>query len=62
MVIKEDLLQWFTSFEIKSLLEVVMLLLSQTINLQLKVIGKLLENSRREKFIHRLEAIFGGLT
>ena len=66
MVIKEDLLQWFTSFLIKSLLEVVLtlrlqinLLLNQIINLQMNFIGRLLENLSKKKFIHLLETIFG---
>ena len=44
-------------FLIKNLAEVV-LLLSQIINFQMNFIGRLLENSREEKFIHRLETIF----
>ena len=39
----------------------VMLLTSQINNLQMNFIGRLLENSREEKFIHLLEAIFGVL-
>ena len=42
----------------KSLVKVV-LLLSQIINLQMNFIGRLLENLRKEKFIHRLETIIG---
>ena len=60
MVIKEDCLQWFTSFLIKNLVEVV-LLQSQIINLQMSFIDKSLENSRNEKFTHPLETIFGAL-
>ena len=47
-------------FFIKSLVEVV-LLLDQIISLQMNFIGRLLENSREEKFIHLLETIFGVL-
>ena len=47
-------------FFIKSLVEVV-LLLDQIISLQMNFIGRLLENSREEKFIHPLETIFGVL-
>ena len=60
MVIKEDYLQWFTNFLIKSLVEVV-LLLNQIISLQMNFIGRLLENLRDEKFIDHLETIFGVL-
>ena len=60
MVIKEDQHQWFTSFLINNLVEVV-LLPSQIINLQMNFIDKLLENLREEKFIHLLEKIFGVL-
>ena len=60
MVIKEDYFQWFTSFLIKSLVEVV-LTLNQIINLQMNFIDRLLENFRPEKFIHLLETTFGAL-
>ena len=45
---------------VKSLVEAV-LTLNQIITLQMNFIGRLLENSRDEKFIHRLEIIFGVL-
>ena len=38
----------------------VVLQLTQIISLQMNFIGRLLENLRDEKFIHRLETIFGG--
>ena len=57
MVIKED---QFTSFLIKSLVEVV-LLINQITNLRVNFISRLLENLNDEKFIHRLETIFGVL-
>ena len=60
MDIKEDQPQWFASFLIKNQDEV-MLLTSQINNLQMNFIGRLLENSREEKFIHLLETIFGAL-
>ena len=60
MVIKEDYLQWFTSFLIKNLVEVV-LLQSQIINFQMSFRDKSLENSRNEKLIHPLETMFGAL-
>ena len=41
----------------KSLVEVVLLLPSQIINLQMSFISRLLKNSRDENFIHRLETI-----
>ena len=53
-------LTWFKSFLIKSLVEVV-LTLNQVISLKMNFIGRLLENLREEKFIHRLETIFGVL-
>ena len=56
---KEDLLQWFTSLLIKSIVEVVLLLLNQIISLQINSIDKSLENLRSEKFIHILETMFG---
>ena len=46
------------NFFIKNLVEVV-LLACQIINLQMNFKGRLLKNSREEKFIHPLEAIFG---
>ena len=56
----------YTSFLIKSLVEVVFLLylqitllLNQIINSQINFINKLLENSRDEKFIHPLETKLG---
>ena len=60
IVIKEDQLQWFTSFLIKSLVEVVSLM-NQIINWQMNFINQLLENFKKEKFIHLLETIFGVL-
>ena len=60
MAIKEDQLQWFTNFMIKSLVEVV-LTLNQTISLQMDFIGRLLQNSKDERFIHCLETILGVL-
>ena len=47
----------FTSFLIKSLVEVVLLLPKQIISLQMSFIGRLLKNLRDEKFIHRLKTI-----
>ena len=38
-----------------------LLLLGQITNLQMYLVGRLLENSRDEKFIHPLETIFGVL-
>ena len=61
MVIKGDLLQRFTSFLIKSLVEGV-LLLNQTINLQINFIGRLLENLRDKNFIDLLGTKCGVLT
>ena len=40
---------------------VVVLLQSQIINLQMNFIGRIIEYLREEKFIHRLETIFGVL-
>ena len=48
-------------FLIKSLAEVVLLLRSRIINFQMSFIDRLLENLRKEKFIHLLETIFGVL-
>ena len=62
VVIKEDLLQWFTSFSIKRLVEVV-LLLNQIINLQINFIGRLLENLRGKVYSLFRDKILGvGLT
>ena len=47
-------------FLIKHLVEVV-LILNQIINSQMSFIGRLLQNSRKERFIHRLQTIFGVL-
>ena len=47
-------------FLIKYLVEVV-LILNQIINSQMSFIGRLLQNSRKERFIHRLQTIFGVL-
>ena len=60
MVIKEDLFQWFTSFLIKGLMEVVLLLDQITIS-QMNFIGRIINNLRDEKFIHLLETITGVL-
>ena len=60
MVIKEDQLQWFINFLIKYLKEVV-LLMNQIINWQMNFLKQLLENSKKEKFIHHLKIIFGVL-
>ena len=62
MIIKEDLLQWFTSFSIKRLVEVV-LLLNQIINFQINFIGRLLENLRGKVYSLFRDNILGvGLT
>ena len=58
MFIKEDLLQWFTSFLIKSLVEVESRL-KKVINLQMNFIGRLLKNLREEKLIYLLDTTFG---
>ena len=47
-------------FFIKSLVEAV-LLMNQIINLQVSFTSRLLKNLKKEKFIHRLEIIFGEL-
>ena len=47
-------------FLIKHLVEVV-LILNQIINSQMSFIGRLLQNSRKERFIHHLQTIFGVL-
>ena len=60
LLIKEDYLQWFTSFLIKYVVEAV-LLMNQIISWEMNFINRLLENSKREKFIHLLETIFGAL-
>ena len=60
MFIKEDLLQWFTSFLIENLVEVV-LLMNQIINWQMNFLNQLFENLKEEKFIHLLETLFGML-
>ena len=48
-------------FLIKSLVEVVLLLPKQIINLQMTFTSRVLENLKKEKFIHHLETIFGAL-
>ena len=48
-------------FLIKSLREVVLLLPNQIINLQMNFTSRILENLKKEKFIHHLETIFGAL-
>ena len=48
MHIKEDYLQWFTSFLIKNLVEMVLLLPNQIINSQMNFINRLL--FKRQKF------------
>ena len=53
MVIKEDKLQWFINFLIKNPKEVV-LLMNQIINWQMNFINQLLENFKKEKFIHHI--------
>ena len=58
MDINKEQLQLFTSFLIKSPVEVV-LLPSELINSQMKFTGRLLESLGEEKFIHLLETIFG---
>ena len=60
LLIKEDYLQWFTSFLIKYVVEAA-LLMNQIISWEMNFINRLLENSKREKFIHLLETIFGAL-
>ena len=57
MVIKEDQLQWFTSFLMRNLVKVV--LMNQIISWQMNCINRLLKNFKKEKFIHHLETIFG---
>ena len=57
MAIKEEHLQCFKCFLIKRLEEVV-LTMSQIVSLLMNFIRRLLENSRDEKFIHRLETTF----
>ena len=42
-------------------LKEVVLLMNQIINWQMNFINQLLENSKKEKFIHHLEIIFGVL-
>ena len=70
---KVELLQWFTNFLIKSLLELILqvILLSLQINLLLKVkwiqahnyqknyTNQLLENLKNKNYSHLLEKIFG---
>ena len=60
---KEDWLQWFTSFLIKSQNAVVSLRLQinlyQINSLQMNFINQLLENLKEEEFIHNLKTIFG---
>ena len=46
---------WYTNFLIKNLVAVV--LMNQIISCQMNYINRLLENSRKEKFIHHLETI-----
>ena len=48
-------------FLIKNQKEVVFLLMNQIINWQMNFINQLLENLKKEKFIHLLETIFGVL-
>ena len=60
MVIREDQLQWFTSFLITHLVELVSLM-NQIINWQMCFINQLLENFKKENFIHLLDTIFGVL-
>ena len=55
---QRELASMVYNFLIKSLVEVVLLLLSQIIKLQMNFIGRLLENLKKEKFIDCLETIF----
>ena len=57
---QKDQLQWFIIFLIKILKEVV-LLMNQIISWQMNFISQLLENFKKEKFIHFLETILGVL-
>ena len=66
MVIKEDYLQWFISFLIRNpphlinLVELVSLI-NQIINWQMNFTNQLLQNLKKEEFVHHLETIFGVL-
>ena len=60
MDIKEDELQWLTSFLIKNQVEMV-LLTNQSITLQMSFIGRLLKNFVDKKFIHLLETTLRAL-
>ena len=60
MDIKEDELQWLTSFLIKNQVEVV-LLTNQSITLQMSFIGRLLKNFVDKKFIYLLETTLRAL-
>ena len=57
---QEDWLQWFTSFSIRNLVEVV-LLMNQVISSQMNFINQLLKNLKKEKFIQHLKTVFGVL-
>ena len=57
MAIKEDQVKWFISFLIKSLVEMV-LSMNQIMNQLMNFINQLLENLKKEKFIHFLETVF----
>ena len=60
MDIKEDELQWLTSFLIKNQVEVV-LLTNQSITLQMSFIGRVLKNFVDKKFIYLLETTLRAL-
>ena len=57
---QEDWLQWFTSFSIRNLVEVA-LLMNQVISSQMNFINQLLKNLKKEKFIQHLKTVFGVL-
>ena len=58
VAIKDDWLLWFTNFLTKNLLAAA-LLMKQIISWQMNFIDLLLENLRKEKYIHHLKTIFG---
>ena len=60
MVIKEDWLQWFTGFLIKKS-SASGVDTESNYKLANELQSRLLENSRKEKFIHLLQTIFGAL-
>ena len=57
---QEDWLQWFTSFSIRNLVEVA-LLMNQVISSQMNFINQLLKNLKKENFIQHLKTVFGVL-